>query len=173
MPAAPSNVVPIAVTCLIAWRVLGRFRRGVGRQRVTPKRMILRIVIYAVLTLILAAVSLVFASKMTVFAGLVAGLAPGAALGLYGMHLTRFETTPEGRFYTPNPYIGVGVTLVFMGRVAYRMLVLSTANAQPGTQPQLLQSPLTFFVFGLLAGYYMTYFYGVLTHKPETNPPAP
>jgi hypothetical protein len=172
MPAAPVNVVPIAVLCLIGWRVYGRCRRSVGRQPLNPKRMILRIVIYALLTLILAVVSLVLVPRLTVFAGLLGGLAPGAALGLYGLHLTRFETTAEGRFYTPNPYMGVGVSMLLVARLAYRILVLSGTAAQPGTRPQVMQSPLTFFLFGLLAGYYMAYFNGVLAHSREKLPPA-
>jgi hypothetical protein len=167
MPAAPTNIVPIFIVCLLGWRMYGRFRRNVGRQPLNPRRMMLRLGVYAVLTLILAAVSLVLTSRLSVFAGLLGGLVPGAALGLYGLHLTRFETTPEGRFYTPNPYMGVGLSMLLAGRLAYRILVLSGATAQPGTQPQLMQSPLTFFIFGLLAGYYMAYFTGVLVRSRE------
>jgi hypothetical protein len=167
MPAAPVNVVPIALFAIVAWRMFGRFRRNIGRQSLKPKRMISRIMIYAVLTLFLAAISLVLVARLTVFAGLIGGVLTGAGLGLYGLHLTRFETTPEGRFYTPNPYMGVGLSMLLVARLAYRLIVLSGTAGQSQTQPQLMQSPLTMFIFGLLAGYYMAYFTGVLIRSRE------
>ena len=103
MPGQPVNYVPIAIICLFAWRIYARVRRTVGRQRVKPGRMIARIVIYAVITVLFSAVSITFSGEWTGFASLMAGVAGGAGLGLIGLHLTRFETTPEGRFYTPNP----------------------------------------------------------------------
>lgn len=41
------------------------------------------------------------------------------------------------------------------------LLYGSSSGVDPAT-PGLLQSPLTFFTFGLLAGYYIVYFIGVL-----------
>ena len=38
----------------------------------------------------------------------------GVPLGLIGLRLTSFETTPEGRFYTSHPYIGVTIAAVFV-----------------------------------------------------------
>jgi hypothetical protein len=36
----------------------------------------------------------------------------------------------------------------------------------PG-QPQLFQSPLTLFIFGLIAGYYLVYYIGLFVHTHE------
>lgn len=168
MPGAPVNVVPAIVVFLVGWRVYSRFRRNIGRQPVTRGRMLARILIYAVLTLVFAAISLLLASRLAVFGGLAAGLVLGAPLGLYGLYLTRFETTPQGRFYTPNPYMGVGLSMLLVVRLAYRLLIVSGAAGQARTQPQLMQSPLTMFIFGLLAGYYMAYFIGVLVRSQAT-----
>jgi len=165
MPGAPVNILPAVLIFIVGWRLYGRFRRNIGRQLLKPRRMIFRISIYAVLTMVLAAVSLVVIPRLSVFAGLLAGVVLGAALGLYGLHLTRFETTAEGRFYTPNPYMGAGLSMLLVARLAYRILTLSGAAAQSRTQPQLMQSPLTMFIFGLLAGYYMAYFTGVLVRS--------
>jgi hypothetical protein len=167
MPAAPVNIVPTILIFVVGWRLISRFRRNFGRQSLRPKRMIMRITIYALLTLFLAVVSLVLVPRLSVFLGLVGGLAPGAALGLYGLHLTRFEKTPEGRFYTPNPYMGVGLSMLLVARLLYRFLAVSGMAAPPQTQPQLMQSPLTYFIYGLLAGYYMAYFTGVLARSRE------
>jgi len=172
MPAGPVNIVPIVVICLIGWRMYGRVRRSVGQQALRPKRMMFRICIYAVLTLVLAVVSLLAGPHLFVFAGLLGGLVPGAILGLYGLHLTQFETTAAGRFYTPNPYMGVGLSMLLVGRLAYRLILFSGAAEQTRPQPRLMQSPLTLFIFGLLAGYYMAYFTGVLLQSPERPKPA-
>jgi hypothetical protein len=167
MQAAPFNIVPLAVVSLIGWRIITRIRRNIGRQPLNPKRMILRIVLYALLTLALAGISLMLVSRLDVFIGLLGGLLPGAALGLYGLHLTRFETTPQGRFYTPNPYMGAGVSMLLVVRLGYRLFALAGPGAQSRTQPQLMQSPLTMSLFGLLAGYYIAYFAGVLVRSRE------
>jgi xanthine/uracil permease len=167
MQPAPFNIVPLAVVTLIGWRIITRIRRNIGRQPLNPNRMTLRIALYALLTVALAVISLVLVSRFDVFLGLLGGLLPGAALGLYGLHLTRFENTPEGRFYTPNPYMGAGLSLLLVGRLGYRLFALTGPDAQSRTQPQLMQSPLTMVLFGLLAGYYIAYFAGVLVRSSK------
>ncbi len=140
MPVTPNNLIWPVFASLFAWRIYRRFRRSVGRQPVQPKRMMVRIAIFGVITLIASAISLLSTKLMI---GLGCGLVLGVPLGLLGLHLTRFETTPEGRFYTPNTYIGVAVSILFFARVAYRMMILYT-SIQPLTnapQPDFLQSP--------------------------------
>jgi hypothetical protein len=166
MPITPNNLVPPVLVSLFAWRIYRRFRRSVGRQPLQPKRMMLRIAIFGVITL-LGAVTSLFSTKLMI--GLGAGLILGVPLGLLGLYLTRFETTPEGRFYTPNTYIGVGVSMLFLARVAYRMTILYS-NTQPLTnapQPAFLQSSLTLFMLALVAGYYIAYYTGVLLRSYE------
>jgi hypothetical protein len=110
-----------------------------------------------------------------VLIGLGGGLAAGVLLALVGLRLTRFEATPEGRFYTPNPYIGVAISILFVGRLLYRLFMLSTVSEKPMQAPPLMQSSLSFLVFGLLAGYYMAYYIGVLMRSrttAETSVPA-
>jgi len=47
---------------------------------------------------------------------LVAGAGFGAALGLYGLRLTKFEQTAQGLFYTPSAHLGIALSLLFVGR---------------------------------------------------------
>jgi hypothetical protein len=171
MPAHPGNAA-LVVFALVAWRVAVRLKRSFGRQRLKPNRMIVRICLYGALTLFLAGVALKLGASLTIFLSLVGGLIPGAALGIYGLHLTRFETTAEGRFYTPNPYMGLGLTVLLVGRLLYRYARLSGLSDGTQTQPQWMQSALTYFLFGLLAGYYIAYFGGILA-KSRQLPPAP
>jgi hypothetical protein len=153
------NFVPVAIGALIAWRIFARMRRNIGRQPLQPKRMMTRIVIYGILTLLLAAFSVLYPRLLL---GLGAGLALGVPLAFVGLKLTKFETTPEGRFYTPNPYIGSALTVLLAARLIYRLIVLSNISQNPTQSPPAMQSPLTLCVFGILAGYYVAYYIGVL-----------
>lgn len=170
MPAAPANFVPILVVFVVGWRVLVRLRRNIGRQRLSPKRLKFRIALYAVVTICLVVFSASLASRVAILGGLLAGLLPGVALGIYGLSLTKFETTAEGRFYTPNPYMGIGLSMLMVGRLAYRYIVLYGAADRPAPAPQLMHSSLTLFIFGLLAGYYMAYFIGILSRSRDPQP---
>jgi NhaP-type Na+/H+ or K+/H+ antiporter len=98
--------------------------------------------------------------------GMGGGILLGALLGFVGLRLTRFETTEQGHFYTPNTHIGVALSLLFVGRMLYRIWLVGGAVPAPG-QPQLFQSPLTLFIFGLIAGYYLVYYIGLFVHTHE------
>src|SRR6185437_6658004 len=146
-------IVPLMV--LMVWR---RISRQFGRQPIRRKRMTARIVIFAVIE------------------GLLGGAVIGAALGFVGLRLTRFETDPlKGDCYLPNPWIGAVLTALLLGRLAWRFLVLwpqmqhaeaLAASAPPGTSMQMgyQSSPLTMLVIGLLVGYYIVYYAGLLVH---------
>jgi hypothetical protein len=89
-------------------------------------------------------------------------------IALYGLKLTKFEATPAGMFYTPNAALGVGISALFIGRIAYRFLVLYAApSLQAAQAPQPFQSPLTYFLFGLSAGYFIAYQTGVLRRAKQ------
>lgn len=84
-------------------------------------------------------------------------------LAVYGLRQTRFEPTPQGLFYTPNAHLGIALSVLFVGRILYRLgevYVLDT-TASPGTS-DFVRSPLTLAVFGLLAGYYIAYAVGLV-----------
>jgi cytochrome b561 len=165
MAPTPNLVVPLAFAALIVWRVYRRVRRSVGRQPLRRKRSTATIVIYSVILVLLVVGAM---ANLKVLAGLAAGLVVGVPLALAGLHLTRFETAPEGVFYIPNPYIGVSIAAVLVIRVFYRFTVIF-ANGPPRQNPQMFQSPLTFSLFGLLAGYYIAYNAGLLIRGGKAN----
>ena len=98
--------------------------------------------------------------------GIGGGLMLGVPLGFIGLRLTQFETTGEGHFYTPNTPIGVALSTLFIGRMAYRFWVLRDAVTATGHPPPF-QSPLTYFIFGLIAGYYLVYYLGLFAHTRD------
>lgn len=162
--AAP--MAPIVVGGLIAcWGIYRRARRSIGRQKLRPTRIIISLVIFSLVSIGFLAVSF-YVHLPKLLLGIGGGLALGALLGFFGLRLTRFETTDEGHFYTPNTHIGVALSLLFAGRMIYRFWVLNDA-ATAGNHPPPFQSPLTFFIFGLIAGYYIVYYIGLFVHTHD------
>jgi hypothetical protein len=172
----PKLITPILIGAVVVWAIVRRVRRTFGRQPVQPARMWLRIGI-----LTFAGVAVVVTSGMRsaqMLEALIGGLLCGAALAGLGLRHTRFEVTTEGRFYTPHTYIGLAVMLLFLGRLAYRFLYLSssaggTLAADPGAAAAYQRSPLTLGIFGLLVGYYVLYYAGVLFRTRSSALPAP
>ena len=158
-----SSAVPILFGALIAWSVYRRVRRNLGRQTLRPRRSVVSIVILSVASVLLFSAAV---PDSRLLLGIGGGMLLGVLLGFFGLRLTQFEATDEGHFYTPDTRIGVALSLLFVGRLIYRLWVLRAAATAPG-QPQLFHSPLTFFIFGLLAGYYIVYHSGLLVHMRD------
>lgn len=173
MPAHLNNfLVMLPVLGWIVWR---RVSRTFGRQPVRRKRMAFRIAMFAVLGALLALSGL---HKPELAEGLFGGVLVGAAIGLLGLRLTRFDTDPvHGEVYLPNPWIGALLTVLLLGRLAWRLMEMwpqlqlpSRADASQGegfsSMPMAgyTSSPLTMLVVGLLIGYYIVYFSGLLIH---------
>ena len=157
MPEASTIAVAIAVP-LIAWRLYARFRRMVGRQRLTRIRPWIQLTIFPLLVMLLGAASVAHPLNLAVLA---AGLAAGAGLGLYGLRRTAFEPTSQGLFYTPNAHLGIALSTLFLLRIAYRAYEVYVLAPGPHV-PDFARSPLTLSVFGLLAGYYVAYAIGLV-----------
>ncbi|MGB3463207.1 MAG: DUF1453 domain-containing protein [Rhodanobacter lindaniclasticus] len=170
MPAhLTSYLIMLPIVALLVWR---RVSRQFGRQPIRRKRMIFRIVAFSFLGCVLALSGL---HRMALAEGLVGGVLIGAVLGLLGLRLTSFEVDPrKGDCYVPNPWIGGLLTVLLLGRLAWRFLVVwpqmrhAAAAAQVGAYPAqpmgYASSPLTMLVIGLLVGYYICYYSGVLLH---------
>lgn len=157
MPAADtSTLVLLVLTPLLAWRSYARFRRLVGRQRLSRLRPRITLTVFPALLLALAYAALPEIGHLGWMAG---GLAGGALLARYGLGRTRFEPTPQGLFYTPNAHLGIALSLLFVLRLLYRLVeVYFLAPGDGG----FFRSPLTLTVFSLLAGYYIAYAIGLV-----------
>jgi hypothetical protein len=181
MPAHLTNY--LIMLPLLAWIVWRRVSRQFGRQPIQRKRMIFRIAVFSVGGVLLALSGF---HKIELAEGLFGGVLIGGALGLLGIRLTRFEVDPKrGDCYVPNPWIGALLTVLLLGRLAWRFMVLlpqmqqvSAAAPQVGGYPGspmggYTSSPLTMLVIGLLVGYYIVYFSGLLIHHrrfQQTHP---
>jgi hypothetical protein len=165
-----SPLIPALLVPFVAWRIYARARRNIGRQRLQPRSLKVGAMIFGVIT---GLVALAAGSYPASLGGLAGGLVLGVLLALLGLRLTRFETTAEGQFYTPNTYLGVAVTLLLVGRILYRVIVLLALTSPDAAPPiPLFQSPLTFLFFGITAGYYLAYFTGVVRTAKRLAPSA-
>jgi hypothetical protein len=159
----PSAVTLIVLAPLIAWRGYARVRRNIGRQPLSSRRPWVTLALYPAITVLLISAAASQPARLEILA---LCLFLGAALGVFGLSKTMFESTPEGRFYTPNAHIGVALSVLFIGRILYR--VIEMAGSHPGAHgavPGFAQSPSTLAIFGLLAGYFTTYAIGLLRHR--------
>ena len=165
-------IVSVFIGALVLFSIYRRVRRNIGRQPLRPGRMQFRIVFLS-----LAAVLIAFGASrdMNLLGALLAGVAGGAALGWFGLQHTKFEATAQGNFYTPHTYIGVAVSVLLLGRVAYRLMAVYPemqaahhANEDPFASFQ--RSPLTLAILGVVVGYYICYYIGVLQRNRNLTP---
>jgi hypothetical protein len=147
---ALSPLLPYAFTAGIGWIYYRRIRRQFGRQPWQPRRTMIRI---ALLSLVLA--SLVLAGIFVPHAAwaVTVGLAIGLGLGFYGVSLTSVDLVDGNRSYLPNPWIGGALSLLLIGRLAWRFLHGGFMQQQASTGA----SPLTLGFAATLIGYYLTY----------------
>jgi hypothetical protein len=151
---------PALILPLVVWRVYRRVRRNIGPQPLRPRRLGTAVVLFSLATVLLG---VALWRHVQVVEGLAGGLLAGVVLAWFGLKLTRFSTTENGHFYTPNTYIGISLSLLLVARLAYRFMQVA-AMSRSGGQPAagMTWSPLTMAVFGLMAGYYVAYYAGLL-----------
>jgi hypothetical protein len=165
-----SQIGPILFAALVVFAIYRRFRRNFGRQQLRPGRIILRIVLLAAVSCALLPMAL--RSAQYLWAEL-AGAALGVGLGAWGAERTRFMMYGGTLHYVPHTYTGIAVSLLFLGRLAFRVVQVyagvEAAPAADSVDPSLafapaamVRSPLTVGVFFVLAGYYGWYYGWVL-----------
>jgi hypothetical protein len=166
MDHSPHGTGLIVMVAIILFSLYRRARSHIGRQPVRPNRMIIRMVFLG-----LIAVAMQLIPHLAPYARIeeVGGVAVGTGLAWWGLRMTRFSVDGTQRYYTPNLYLGLAISSLFIARIAYRFIVMApvvTADqADAGTQLKSMmgaQSGLTLALFGVVAGYYVAYYLGVL-----------
>jgi heme A synthase len=171
MTFTPATIA-LALVPIIVWRVYKRVRRNIGKQRSRLWRHWAGTVLCP---LLLALVALGAMRSLDAEAALAAGIALGIGLGVYGLRLTRFENDGPVFYYTPNPYLGIGLSLLLVGRVLYRFFELYQLHGdlRAFNDPDLGRSPLTLAMIGIVFGYYTAYSLGLLRWRLRSRLPAP
>ena len=176
-----SQIGPFLFAALVVFAIYRRFRRSFGRQPLRPTRMRVRMVLLTFLVCLMLPEAL----RSTQFlAAELIGAALGVALAVWGAQRTRFLTHGGQLYYVPHTYTGIVVSLLFLGRLVYRIVQIyegahapaagaAAANAYASADPaqafapaSMLKSPLTVGIFFLLAGYYL-YYYGWVMWKSK------
>lgn len=159
-----SPAFPIIVGGLAAWSIYRRVRRNIGRQRLRYRRIIPSLVIFTLMSFFLVGL---FFQETRLMLGFGGGIALGMVAGVFGLKLTRFETTDEGHFYIPNTRIGVALSLLLTGRLLYKFIMNRESFDMDPHHPHPANSPLTFFIIGLTFGYYIVYYIGLFVHMRD------
>ena len=154
------SLLPLLAAPRLIWRFYHRFRRNVGRQTVHTKRMV---TLMSLMTIALAGLTYWTFEEPDMLIAIWGGLAVGAVIGAIGFRLTTFEYTPQGRFYTPNAYLGIVISMLLVGRLAFRFFALyADSKFKSGHYFTFNPSPLTLVMLGLTFGYYIVYSSSVL-----------
>jgi hypothetical protein len=170
-----SQIGPYLFAALVVFAVYRRLRRSFGRQRLRPGRMTVRIVLLALIGCVMLPMALRSAQYL---AAELAGAALGVGLALWGAQRTRFATYGGQLHYVPHTYTGIAVSLLFLGRLTFRIVQMYTgvqgplvANAQVANAADpshafapasMVRSPFTVAIFFVLIGYYVCYYSWVL-----------
>ena len=157
-------IVTLALAAAILFLLYRRGRRLFVRQRFSVARLIFRLALFGTITSLLLVVVGVLRGPAPL-----AGLAIGAALGVAGATLTRFESVDGVLGFTPNRYLGLAVLSLVLGRMLYRLgTVFALAPDGAGTPApyspaeSLRSSPTMAGAVFLLLGYYLAYSVAVL-----------
>jgi hypothetical protein len=93
------------------------------------------------------------------------GMSCGGILGLLGLAMTRWESRPEGLFYTPSRWLAVVITLAIAARFVYGWWrATHPGGSAPGEQHWLITASATQLSVAVAAGlisYYLAYSIGV------------
>jgi hypothetical protein len=162
------NLVLALVIPFIAWRLYKRVRRHIGRQRSRLWRHWSGTILCPLLLML---VGLGAMHSMEAEAALLGGIAGGFGLGTFGLKLTRFEQAGGQFFYTPNPYLGVSLSLLLVGRIAWRLFELYELHGAlpPASSQDFARSPLTLLMIGVVFGYYAVYSFGLLRWRQRSR----
>ncbi|MEA3151303.1 MAG: hypothetical protein QOD56_2242 [Gammaproteobacteria bacterium] len=171
------RIWPYVIAVLAVLLVFRRLRRSFGRQPVRPIRMRVRIGILIFLACSLVPVAA--SSSRFLIAEFGAALA-GIGLGLWGAKRTRYQTFQGQLHYIPHTYTGIAVSLLFVGRLVYRLVeIYSTdhvhrvddaTSMQGFAPPTVVQSPATVGLLCVVAGYYVCYYSLVLWKSKRISP---
>lgn len=170
------SLVPIALVMFILYR---RVRRNFGRQKLNRGYMIFRMVVLCLVGALLL-VPAFFSTQLAVLT--LTGAAIGVGLAIWAAKHTRFLNQDGVLYYLPHSYTGIIVTALFVGRLAYRFVVLSQGGYNLATTDvsmgpgdfgglsHIYHNPVTRLVFFILIGYYGYYYWFVLHESKHLKP---
>ncbi|HUP64096.1 MAG TPA: DUF1453 domain-containing protein [Thermoanaerobaculia bacterium] len=144
--------------------ILQRYRAGTARR--AARGWILRvnligIAISCFIFVLMAAISTAWIPGALTY--VLAGLAAGCTLGLFGLLITRWEATPRDLHYTPNRALILSITLLVLARLALGIWRGWSAWQSAGDASWLEESGAagSMGAGAIVLGYYLVYWAGV------------
>ena len=167
----PLLMVPLVILILLAlWLLLlplslwQRYRLGKARRKAWPWMVKLNswVLLFSA-GVFLAGMALTNLWWPGALGHALAGLGIGLVIGLLGLWLSRFENTAQGFFYTPNPWLALGLTLLVAARIAMGFVEMWRywRGSDALSIIPVLDHASLFAVAGLLLGYYLGYAWGL------------
>lgn len=166
------HYIPIIIIILaVLVGMYRRVRRTVGFQPLVRGRLITRVVIFSIVALLILVASV--AHPLSYVSDAV-GLAIGAIIAYISARTTKFEMRNNRWGYLQHMWIGIGLIVLLLGRLAIRFIEISQevghaqqAAAQNKMAAQSFSDPWTSGVFMLLVAYYIGYFFFLLRKARE------
>ncbi|HET7577963.1 MAG TPA: CcdC protein domain-containing protein [Bacillales bacterium] len=159
---------------LIAFGIYRRIRRNIGFQKLSPKSLRIRLIIFLIIGLMIIASSFALPFLYISDAG---GIVLGLLLAYLAITTTKFEIRNEHWYYRPNAWIGGVVIAIFLGRLLYGFLLMNHSLGNlplqgSTTSGTYVRNPWTAGIIFILIAYYGGY-YLFLLRKARQLPPVP
>ncbi|WP_052487035.1 hypothetical protein [Gordoniibacillus kamchatkensis] len=149
------TIIPILLGIFILYRIYLRVRRSFGWQQLNPGKMGTTIIVLSVIGLLFLIVGGLHPISLISDA---IGILFGVSLAYVGASLTRFEQRNGSWHYRPNTWIGGIVTLLFFGRLIYRIYGIFTTTSGGGLDRlQAMAGGWTAGLMLIMFAYYVVY----------------
>ena len=159
-------VAVVAVLALVLYR---RGRRLIGHQRFHERRIIIRAVILAAVSVLLLVTYARRADPMLEYASSAGGFLVGLVIALVALRFTQMGRDEKGVWYVPNLYLGIGLIALLIARYVYEYVVFfpqfkkqMLAAQTHGTAMVLPSQPVLHGILFLVLGYYVIYYLSLL-----------
>lgn len=161
-PHPHTGIALILIGAVLVWAIVRRARLAIGRQALHTRPLRIRtfFMMLGIALLLMAALH----QRLLLIA---------ESTGLFvGLRLTRFEDVGTQRYFQPNLYIGLTLTLLFIVRIGWRFVLLrqglqSNPDIGAGAMQAVTASPLTAALMLCLLGYYGGYYIGLLRRAAQ------
>lgn len=159
-------LTPVLATAAVGLLYYRRIRRNFGRQPYHPRRALARLVLLTLVAVLLVVVGLL---QPHVRAAITIGAVVGIGIAVLALRHAHVEPSPSEAYYTPNPWIGGALSLLLVGRLAWRWssgaFTGNFAGSMATGQPT---SALTLGIAAVLVGYYL--FFGIGLRRQLRRP---
>ncbi|CAM3139467.1 CcdC protein domain-containing protein [Paenibacillus lupini] len=166
-----SYLIPLLIILFVMYR---RFKRTIGFQPFQPRRLRFRIGLFSVIGVLLLATGY---SHPAIYLSDALGIACGAVIAYFAIKHSRFELRDNSLFYRTHIGIETLVVLLFIGRVAFRIVDMVGNGGPVAVNPAMTSDtaelqhytndPLTAITFFLLVAYYIGYYTFIIRRSEQ------